>query len=482
VTEILEIAGLVVIAYFGALNAIYLCFTVLAWRGITRHLRERPYSGEAEAFASPLTPGITIVLPAYNEEAGIVQSVRSLLRLRYPLFQIVVVSDGSTDGTIERLREAFDLVPIRKALRQGMEHAPIREVFASRLHGEVLVIDKENGGKADALNAGATVAEHPFLCACDADAMLEEDALLRVAKPLLDDPDLVVATGGIVRIANGCKIEAGQVLEVGLPRNRLATFQVVEYFRAFLVGRMGWSRLRSLLIISGAFGLFRRDVVETVGGWWDDTVGEDMELVVRMHRHLRARGEEYRIVFVPDPVCWTEAPETLAVLSRQRRRWQRGLFEALWRHKRMFANPRYGVVGLVGFPYFVIFEFLGPLVELTGYVMIPLAVIFGGLSIGFLVAFTLMAVLLGVLLSVSALALEEFSFRRHPSTREVNRLLLYSVTENFGFRQLSSLWRVQALIDLVRKTRTWGEMERKGLGAGPSEEVEELRSERETVG
>jgi cellulose synthase/poly-beta-1,6-N-acetylglucosamine synthase-like glycosyltransferase len=466
----MEVIGLFVIGYFAVLNSIYLVFTAIAWRGLSRHLRERPYSGEAEAFSSPFTPGISIILPAYNEEAGIVESARSLLRLRYPVFEIVVVNDGSGDGMMDRLREEFDLVPIRKAMRGGLECKPIREVLVSRRYPEITVVDKENGGKADALNAGTLVASHPFLCACDADAMLEEDALLRVAKPLLDDPSIVAATGGIVRIANGCRIEAGQVVQVGLPRSSVATFQVVEYFRAFLVGRMGWSRLRSLLIISGAFGLFRRDVVEEVGGWWHDTVGEDMELVLRLHRHLRERDEEYRITFVPDPVCWTEAPETLKVLGRQRRRWQRGLFEGLWRHRRLMGNPRYGAVGVAAFPYFLLFELLGPVIELTGYILIPVAVWLDVLSIGFLFAFTLMAVLLGILLSVSALALEEVSFRRHPSTREMTKMLLFSVLENFGYRQILAFWRVQAFVDLARGQKSWGQMQRKGLGAGARKE------------
>jgi cellulose synthase/poly-beta-1,6-N-acetylglucosamine synthase-like glycosyltransferase len=376
-TTALEVLGVVVLAYFTVLNAIYVLFTALAWRTIVHHLRERGYAAEEEAFASPLTPAVSVLLPAFNEEAGIVESVRSLLRLRYPRLEIVVVSDGSTDATLERLRGAFDLVPVRKALRHDVATKPVRAAYVSRRHPEILVLDKENGGKADALNAATLAASHAFVCAVDADAVLEEDALLRAAQPLIDDPDRVVATGGIVRLANGCRIEHGQVLSIGLPRSRLAMFQVVEYFRAFLVGRVGWSRLRSLLIISGAFGVFRRDVVEAVGGWWPDTVGEDAELVVRMHRYLRERGEDYRIAFVPDPVCWTEVPETLRTLSRQRRRWQRGLAEALWRHRVMLANPRYGPIGLAAFPYFVVFELLGPLIELLGYLALPLAVAFG---------------------------------------------------------------------------------------------------------
>lgn len=373
----LELLGIVSVAYFALLNLIYLLFTALAWRGVTAHLRRREYAGVEEAFASPLTPPVSILLPAFNEEVGIVESVRSLLRLRYPEFELLVVNDGSTDGTLDLLRREFELVPAHKALRDTIPCAPVVGTYASLRHPELWVIDKVNGGKADALNAAIGGARFPYVCAVDADAIIEEDALLRVAKPIIDDPQLVAATGGIVRIANGCVIDRGVVTQVALPRSKLATLQVVEYFRAFLVGRMGWSRLGSLLIISGAFGMFHRPTVEAVGGYWTSTVGEDVELVIRLHRYLKSRGEPYRIEFVPDPVCWTEAPEDVRTLSRQRRRWQRGLAEALWRHRSMCGNPRYGALGVLALPYFLVFELIGPVLEVIAYLTIPLAASLG---------------------------------------------------------------------------------------------------------
>jgi len=456
--------SIVALAYFALLNGTYLVFTLISWRGITHHRRERKHSALEEAFASPLTPPISILLPAYNEEMGIVESVRSLLGLRYPQFEVVVVSDGSTDATIQRLREAFDLVPVRKALRSGISTAPVLQTYASRAKPELSVIHKENGGKADALNCGVNAARYPYLCAIDADAMLEEEALLRVAKPIMDDPERVIATGGIVRIVNGCSVDQGRIVSVGLPQSNVATMQVVEYFRAFLVGRVGWSRLGMLLIISGAFGVFRRSLVEAVGGWSTTTVGEDLELVLRLHRYLRERGEDYRIAFVPDPVCWTEAPETLRVLSRQRRRWQRGLGEALWRHRRLIGNPRYGLLGVLAMPYFLLFELVGPVIQLLGLPVVLAAFATGAVSLPFLCAFLLMSIFLGVLLSVLALALEELTFRRHTRGREAARLLLFAVLENFGYRQLNDVWRLQALVDVARGGKGWGEMQRRGLG------------------
>ncbi|MHB8696001.1 MAG: glycosyltransferase family 2 protein [Solirubrobacteraceae bacterium] len=457
------ISAVLTLTYFALLNGIYVVFTAIAWRNIPRHLRSRRYSSDADAFGSPLTPGISILLPAYNEEAGIVESVRSLLALRYPLFEVVVVNDGSADRTLEVLDDAFELAPVRKALRTEVQTAPVRSTYISRRHRNLWVIDKENGGKADALNAGANAARLPYICAIDADAILEEEALLQIAKPILDDPELVAATGGIVRIVNGCKIDHGRVVEVRLPKSRLATVQTVEYFRAFLIGRTGLSQMNALMIISGAFGLFRRSLVETVGGWWTSTQGEDVELVLRLHVYLREREEPYKIEFVPDPVCWTEAPEDLRTLSRQRRRWHRGLAESLWRHRRVIGNPRYGVLGLFAFPYFVAFELLAPIVEVAGP---PATIVWwalGRLSTTFFVAFLVVAFLLGILLSVAALALEEFNFQRHPRWSEVARLIWWSIWENVGYRQINAVWRILDLWDALRQRRGWGAQTRRGL-------------------
>ena len=462
IDDIIHVISIVTIAYFVALNVIYLGFTLIAWRGMTNHLHGRGYAGADEIFASTLIPPISILLPGYNEEAGIVESVRSLLSLRYPQFELIVINNGSTDDTLDRLREAFELVPIHRAMRDSIQTAPVRGTYVGRHHTELIVIDKVNGGKADALNSGLGAASHPYVCCVDADAILEPDALLLVAKPILDDPELVVATGGIVRIVNGCRVENGRITEVRLPSSRLATLQVIEYFRAFLIGRIGWSRIGSLIIISGAFGLFRRSVVEAVGGWWTGTVGEDAELVVRIHRYLRAQDEPYRIVFVPDPVCWTEVPEDFGTLSRQRRRWQRGLGETLWRHRVVLSRPRYGTVGLLAFPYFLVFEFLGPVIEVLGFAVVVVAPLTGRASYTFLVAFLVVSILLGTLLSTASLALEEMGLRRH-RTRDVFRMLVFSIAENLGYRQLVSVWRGWAFVDLLRRKRGWGVQKRLGF-------------------
>lgn len=458
------VSAVVTLTYFALLNGMYGAFTVIAAKSLRSHLRRRSYGAFEEAFDSPFTPGITVIVPAYNEEAGIVQSVHSLLALRYPLFEVVVVSDGSTDGTIAELDRAFDLVPVGLTLRTSIPTKPVRATYVSRRHRNLVVVDKENGGKADAQNVGTNAATHPYVCVIDADAIIEQDALLGVAAPILDDPERVIATGGIVRIANGCTIDHGRVVQVQLPQSRVAVLQVIEYFRAFLVGRVGWTSMNALLIISGAFGLFQREVVEEVGGWWDDTVGEDMELVVRIHRRYRELGLPYSVTFVPDPVCWTEAPEDLRTLSRQRRRWQRGLGQTLWRHRDILFRPRYGTFGMLAIPYFLIFEFLGPMVEIVGTPITITAFVLHDLSLLFLVAFLVVAFLLGLVLTTAALALEEFNFRRHTDGREILRMLWWAVVENFGYRQLNDIWRIIAYVDLMRRKSAWGAQVRRGIG------------------
>jgi cellulose synthase/poly-beta-1,6-N-acetylglucosamine synthase-like glycosyltransferase len=341
-------------------------------------------------------------------------------------------------------------------------HEPIRAVYVPRGSIKLLVLDKENGGKADALNAGINFATYPLVCAIDADSVLEQDALVKTAMPFVDDPVSTVASGGLIRIANGCRIEHGRVVDARLPRTPLPLFQVVEYLRAFFGARTGWSAVNGLLIVSGAFGLFRRDAVIAAGGWNTETVGEDMELVVRLHQTMREQRHSYRVVYVPDPVCWTEAPESARVLRRQRRRWHRGSAETLRMHARMFANPRYGAAGTLALPALLLFELLGPIIELSGYAVAVVAVLTGTLSTTIFLLFLAVSVLYGLTLSFGAIALEDASFGRHPGWDQLGKIALFAVLENAGYRQLSHLWRIEGLWQLFRGGE-WGAMERKGF-------------------
>ncbi|MGH2926720.1 MAG: glycosyltransferase family 2 protein, partial [Solirubrobacteraceae bacterium] len=341
-----------VLAYFLAVNTSYLVLIVVAALEFGRRLRRLPFAGHEEATANPLTLPVSVIAPAYNEVVSIVESTRGMLALRYPSFEVVIVDDGSTDGTFEALEAAFDLVEVPRVVPQDVPtRVPVRSVHVPRTLGPLVVVRKDNSGRSDALNAGINVARNPLVCFVDADSILDPDALHCVARPFADDPERVVASGGVVRAVNGSGVAAGRVVDVRMPGGWLARVQIVEYLMAFLLGRTGWSKLRVLLLISGAFGVFRRDVVVELGGLDSKCIGEDMELVVRLHRHMRARDRPYRVVFVAEPVSWTEVPSSMEVLARQRRRWARGLAEVLWKHRGMLLNPRFGLIGLLGLPY-----------------------------------------------------------------------------------------------------------------------------------
>jgi cellulose synthase/poly-beta-1,6-N-acetylglucosamine synthase-like glycosyltransferase len=456
--------NLTVIVYFIALNSIYLSMSVFAFASLRRYALRMRTVDVTELMATAGMPPVTLLAPAYNEEATCVEAIKSLLTLRYPNYDILVVNDGSKDGTLASLRQAFQLVEADRAPVATIPTAAIRAVLRSRRHPSLWVIDKSNGGKADALNAGLNYCRTPLFCAIDADSLLEPDALTRIVRAFLED-STTVAAGGVIRIVNGCRVRSGIVEEVVLPESHLARIQVLEYLRSFLSGRMGWDALDATLIISGAFGMFQRTVVTEAGGYATDTVGEDMELVVRLHRHCREQGRQYRVAFVPDPVAWTECPESLRVLGRQRDRWQRGLMESLWRHKVMLLNPRYGKVGMLAFPYFFFLEVFGPIIEGLGYVTFPTAVVLGRTSLPYVIAFLAVAFAFGIALSFAAIGLEELSFRRYPRARDLLRLLGVAITENVGYRQLSTYWRIRGMVSKLRGAKAWGAMERKGFRA-----------------
>jgi cellulose synthase/poly-beta-1,6-N-acetylglucosamine synthase-like glycosyltransferase len=462
----LRVINDIVLAYFLAVNFIYTLLLLLSVRETRQHGRRARFGGYDVILRSSLTLPVSVLMPAYNEESTIVQAVQALRTQKYGEFEIVVIDDGSTDSTLDRLIDAFRLEKVDRPIRLTLACGRLRGVYVSRSVDNLTVLAKENGGKADALNAGVDAARFPLVCAIDADAILEKDALLRVVKPFMDRPRETVASSGIVRVVNGCIVRDGTVREIRPPRTGLATLQVVEYLRAFLANRMGWSRLHSLFVISGAFGVFKKEAVLQVGGYRTDTVGEDMDLVLRLHGHYRDSRERYRIVFIPDPVVWTEAPETLVTLHRQRNRWHRGLLECLWASRRMMGRPKYGPVGLFGLPYNLVFEAIGPLVEVAGYAVLAVSIALGAVNVPFVVLFFLLAVGYGVFLSVAAILLDLARAEHYGSRRALGRLLVFALLESFGYRQLQAVWRVQATVDFLRKKQGWGEMRRLGFESG----------------
>ncbi|HLL64952.1 MAG TPA: glycosyltransferase [Micromonosporaceae bacterium] len=468
--DLLGLADHAIVGYFMVINTSSLLLIAVAGLELAQGRRRLLFAGTDDMFRSPLTLPVSIIVPAYNEGAGLVVAIEAVAALRYPRFEIVVVDDGSTDDTFDRLREHFDLIEVPRVVPREVPFVgEVRSVHVARSNADAfVVIRKVNGGKSDALNVGINLAQYPLLCMLDADSVLDPDALLSVAKPFADDPLRVVACGGVVRIANGCRVVSGRVVDVRMPRQWLARIQVVEYLRAFLMGRAGWSRVGGLLVISGAFGLFRRDLVVKIGGMAHDCVGEDAELVVRLHRHLRAAREDYRVVFVAEPVLWSEAPTTLTILGRQRRRWHRGLAEILSRHRAMLFNPRYGRIGLVALPYFLVFELLAPVVELAALAVIPLSLAAGVVDLDFIWRFMLVAYGYAMLISLTVLLLEEVTFHRYPRWRDLTICVAAAVVENLGYRQLLAFWQMRGAWSAVRgRTAVWGQMTRQGFDAPP---------------
>lgn len=450
-----------VLVYFILLNGAYLTLNLLSIIALRRRSRDAVINNLPQVYSGFELP-ISLLVPAYNEEATIAASVRSMLQLSYAELEIIVINDGSRDATLEVLKQEFALLPFPEAYRVQLVTKTVHAVYRSQRYPNLRVIDKVNGGKADSLNAGINASRYPLICGVDADSILERDSLQKLVRPFLSDMTMV-ATGGTVRVANGCEVSGGFLTKVDLPRNPWALFQVVEYLRAFLFGRLGWSVGNGMLIISGAFGLFRKQTVIGVGGYRPNTIGEDMELVVRMHRVLRERRQRYRIEFVPDTVCWTEAPEDMATLRNQRIRWQRGLAESLASNWGLMFSRRGGVPGWLAFPFMILFEWLGPLIELAGYVFMTVAWVLGAVSWEAFGVFLFLAIGMGILLSASGLLLEEMSFRIYPRMRHLLVLGAVVVAENVGYRQLNSWWRLVGLWRWARgHESSWGVMTRKG--------------------
>jgi cellulose synthase/poly-beta-1,6-N-acetylglucosamine synthase-like glycosyltransferase len=452
------------LVYFLCLNTGYGALLCSAAIELLRYNREVSGENRWRLLGSRVAPTISVLAPAHNEAATIAESVRGLLTLYYPNLEVVVINDGSSDATMTVLTEQFALEPVHPVYQRRIATKPVRAIYRSRHYANLWVADKEKGGKADALNAGLNMATAELVCSIDADTLIEPDALQRMVRPFLMSDD-TVAAGGTIRVVNGSVVRGGRVISARAPRRALAGFQVVEYLRAFLFGRLGWNRLGGNVIISGAFGLFRREQVIAVGGYTKSTVGEDIELVLRLRRRAYEERRPHRVDFIPDSVAWTEVPELRRILGRQRDRWHRGLAESLWCHRQVLLNPRYGAMGMIVFPFFFFGELLAPVIEATSFVVMPVGLLIHAINIPFTVLFLMVAYGYGFALSVLSLALDVLSFDRYHRFQDKVVLLGWTMLEYLGYHQLTVIWRLRGLIRLKRGTG-WGKMERRGFGVG----------------
>lgn len=437
-------------------NLLYALQLPVAWRALRKYTAIGDTETAWMTLLADTTLPIAIIVPAFNEEKVIEQSIRSLLSLEYPEFQVIVVNDGSTDKTLDILKDAFHLKDKVLSLDTALHHMPIKAIYGSALIPSLLVIDKEAGhSKADAINAGINLCRTPLFCVVDADSLLEGGALLRAVRPFIEDPKNMIAVGGTIRILNGCTVKDGHIINVALPSRFLPLVQTLEYIRAFLMARTAFSQWGTLLIVSGAFGLFRRDAVISVGGFSKETVGEDMEMIIKLHRAYLERGKKYAMRYVAEPVCWTQAPSTWGAIMSQRTRWQRGAMESLIKHRRMLFNPRYKKIGMMAIPYSFLVDILGPITEVMGYIIMTVFYLVGAIDVTLFFAFTGLVIFYGIFISLSALLLEEEELWRTPRSRDLIILTVIAIVENFGYRQLNNIWRVIGFIQFICGKKGW---------------------------
>jgi cellulose synthase/poly-beta-1,6-N-acetylglucosamine synthase-like glycosyltransferase len=501
VSSLLTVLDALVVGYVLVFFAINVGFVGLSLRSIRRDLAGEDVRPAMGRLADRFLPRVTLLVPAYNEEVTICESINSLLRLRYPSFEIVICNDGSKDKTVDVLLRQFHFVRTELDYDDQLASAKIKgfyEVRGPLPQGlkRLVLIDKENGGKADALNAAINVAQGEFVTSMDADSLLTPDALLLAARPIVDDREGIVAVGVQVGISNGSLVEDGRVVEMRLPKAWIARFQIVEYMRSFAQGRVAFAELGSLLVLSGVFALMRRDLVVAIGGFLTKTmrakvgleycgagahtVCEDMEIVVRLHRYLLDKQLPGKIAILPFATAWTEAPENYKDIGKQRSRWYRGLLEVLNYHRSMIGNPRYRQIGLFSLPYQVVFEAAAPLIECAGYVILLVTLMLGVLSLKSLLTFLALASAINLSLSALSVMLCIYSEKsagaggaglalfKYERLSDVLVLLGAGFLSNFGYRQYLVAWQLKGLWDFLKGKQGWDKFARKGFAPRPT--------------
>lgn len=466
-----HIAGLMltygIFIYACTLLTAYIIIGVASVGESNKYLRKNKFTDFRLLASSPHAPSVSILAPAYNEGATIQENVRSLLSIYYSNLEVIIINDGSKDDCLQKLIDGYDLEKVNYHVQYKISTKEIRGVYKSRksAYRKLVVVDKVNGGKADALNVGINVSKNDYIVCIDVDCILEQDALLKMIKPFMEETDSkVIASGGVVRIANSCEISNGRLEKIFLPRNYWARMQSLEYIRAFIIGRMAWARINGLLLISGAFGAFDKEIAIKAGGYDHNTVGEDMELVVRMRRYMADHKLKYAVTYIPDPLCWTEAPENKKILGRQRNRWTRGTIETLKMHKVLFMNPKYGIMGMLSYPFWFFFEMMAPLIEFFGMIVFFILCLFGMVNWHSFIALLAFIVSFGYVFSSFAAYMEVATYNMYRRRTEMMRLLLTALTEPFYFHPFVVWAAIKGYWDYIRKKKAWGEMTRQGFG------------------
>lgn len=463
--------GIVIFNYFilffaASVMISYLVLAIISAVSLKSYLRRNRFVNYDALLSLTSSPKVSLIAPAYNEGLTIKENVNSLLAINYNNYDVIVVNDGSKDNSIAILTEAFELIVADKQYNPIIPTKNVKAIYVSKnpSYAKLIVVDKENGGKADALNTGINISNNPYVVCIDVDCIMDQHVLLKLMKPFMEQSDKrVIATGGVVRIANSCVIKSGKLIEVNAPDNFLARIQVLEYLRAFILGRMAWAKMDGLLLISGAFGMFDREIVIKSGGYNPKTVGEDMELVVRMRRYMIENKLKYTVQYIPDPLCWTEAPESFKILRKQRSRWTRGTMETLWMHRKMLFNPKYKILGMLSFPYWLQYEYLAPLIEFTGILITLLFVCFGILSVTYFILLFIFVYSFALMFSMLALYAEEVTFSRYSTVRDLRKLGFISLLEPIIFHPFTVYASIKGNWEKIKGSHGWGDMTRTGF-------------------
>ena len=451
------------IAFLFIANSIYVVILLFGYLNSRRlYQSSRIQNSRLNIMKESLKP-ISLLVPAYNEELSIITSIRSMLKLTYHEFEVVLVNDGSKDNTLKSLIDEFHLVAVEEYQNIIIPTKPINAIYKSSQYPNLSVIDKVNGGKADALNCAINFAKYPLVCCVDSDSLFDEEGLNRVAIPFFEHPDEMMAVGGTIRVVNHSEIKFGKVVRPKIKWNYLLLVQTVEYLRAFLVGRMGWDFIQCNTIISGAFGLFRKKAIIDVGGYGSNTVGEDLELLLKMHQYYKKRKEPYRVQFLPDPICWTQVPSDFKTLGNQRSRWTQGLAEGLISSRGMFFRPWSGSIGWFALPYLLIFELLAAPIEFLAYLVNFIGLYLGIIKFELFVLFLSVSIFYGWILTFCAVIIEELTFQKYKKFSDFFKLILGTILEQIGFRQLHLFYRLRGIWRYLRGNTQWGVMKREGF-------------------
>ena len=488
-----------VFVYGTSLLLAYGMLAIMSLISIRRYMKKNATADLNILVESPLAPGISVIAPAFNESVTIVQNVRSLLTFNYPKFEVIIINDGSTDDTLEKLIEEFNLEHVDYAFRPKLNCQPILRVFKSNnaAYEKLMVIDKVNGkSKADASNAGINLSSYDYFLCTDVDCILEKDTLIKLIKPFMDEETTkikevgepceecgfqhikedfkrVIATGATLRMVNSCDVDGGLITRVRPPKRFLPRFQEMEYIRAFVLGKMGWDLINSVPNVSGGLGMFDKEIAIKAGGYDSKSFGEDMDLITRMCGLMRASDRKYSVRYVPETLCWTEGPTTLKVFGRQRSRWARGLAQIMSIHRKILFNPRFGRLGLIVFPYNFLFELMAPLVEFTGILYYIYLIWTGQINWPYAVILIIFVYTYSVMITTLALLWDQITFKYYKTWGEVIGLCTMAFFEPFVYHPLILFFSLKGYFNFVTgRKHVWGNMQRQGFGTQQKKKIE----------